>query len=348
MLKIEQVNHNNFLFLVFLIFPFLSFAQEEDNMPSMKDWESVLTLMQYQPVIPVSIQGNITNLMEDKLNRRLRPGTFSFSDSLGKKITLPVRFETRGKTRLRRCDIAPMGIYFDKKGLKKQKIKIYPKLKTVLPCFANEMAEDLLFREMLVYKLYGVVSDFDFKVQPIDIVGLDSVTLDTTHAFPAFFIESDKEFKRRLDMEELDQFNIQWEDLDPKQAQITAFFQYMVSNADWKISHKHNLKFFRKNETSPLVLVPYDFDFSGLVNAEYALPNPNYNQKNVRHRIYIGKKNKFVKETIQHFKNKEAEILKTVEEYPYLSAESKMDITAFLATFFKGIKNKKSIRKMFR
>ena len=342
------MKNNYFLFLIFLINPFLSFAQDEDNKPSMEDWESVLALMSYQPIIPVTIQGNITNLMEDKLNRRLRPGSFSFPDSLGKKITLPVRFETRGKTRLLRCDIPPMGIYFDKKGLKEQEIKIYPKLKTVLPCFSNEMAEDLLFREMLVYRLYGIVSDFDFKVQVVDLVALDSITQDTTHAFPAFFIESDKEFKRRLDMEEFDQFNIQWEDLDPKQAQITAFFQYMVSNGDWRISHKHNLKFFRKNKTSPLVLVPYDFDFSGLVNADYAKPNPNYDQENVRHRIYIGKKNKFVKETIQHFIHKEAEILKTVEDYPYLSVESKKDIKEFLDQFFKGIKNKKSIRKMFK
>ena len=339
MLKIEQVNHNNFLFLVFLIFPFLSFAQEEDNMPSMKDWKSVLSLMQYQPVIPVTIQGNITNLMEDKLNRRLRPGTFSFSDSLGKKITLPVRFETRGKTRLLRCDIAPMGIYFDKKGLKKQKIKVYPKLKTVLPCFANEMAEDLLFREMLVYKLYGVVSDFDFKVQPIDIVGLDSVTQDTTHAFPAFFIESDKEFKRRLDMEELDQFNIQWEDLDPKQAQITAFFQYMVSNSDWRIDHKHNLKFFRKNENTPLILVPYDFDFSGLVNVSYMPIAVHLGQKNVRQRIFLGKiaRQKDLAANFKYFQAKKIELLNCIDNFDLLPKPSRKNIKKYIESFYEDI-----------
>ena len=104
------MKNNYFLFLIFLINPFLSFAQDEDNKPSMEDWESVLALMSYQPIIPVTIQGNITNLMEDKLNRRFRPGSFSFPDSLGKKITLPVRFETRGKNRLIRCDIPPLSL----------------------------------------------------------------------------------------------------------------------------------------------------------------------------------------------------------------------------------------------
>jgi len=350
MLNIEQVKSNYCLFLVFLILPIFSFAQNKENKPSSStvNKKSVLSLMRYQPVIPVTVEGNIINLMEDKLNRRLRPGSFSFPDSLGNRITLPARFETRGKTRLIRCDITPMGIYFDKKGLEEQKIKNYPKLKAVFPCFDTVSAEDLLFREMLVYKLYEVVSDYHFKVQVAEFIALDSINQDTTHTYPAFFIESDKELKKRLDLEELDQFNIQWDDLDPKEAQISAFFQYMISNADWRIDHKHNLKFFRKNETSPLILVPYDFDFSGLVNADYAKPNPNYDQETVRHRIYIGKKNKFVNEVIQHYLDKEAEIIKTVDDYPYLSAESKMDIKEFLAIFFIEIKNKKAIRKIFK
>jgi len=50
-------------------------------------------------------------------------------DSLGQKVTLPIRLETRGKTRLVRCDIPPILIYFDKPALEEQKFKDYPKLK---------------------------------------------------------------------------------------------------------------------------------------------------------------------------------------------------------------------------
>ncbi|MEZ5011086.1 MAG: hypothetical protein R2744_05530 [Bacteroidales bacterium] len=34
--------------------------------------------------------------------------------------------------------------------------------------------------------------------------------------------------------------------------------------------------------------VPYDFDYSGLVNANYAVPNPLYNLESITYRVYMG------------------------------------------------------------
>ncbi len=339
-----------FFLLLCLLLPIFSVAQIQDTTstkPKKTKKQSLLSLMEYTEVIPVTIEGDITNLLTDKFNREARTGSFSFADSLGKKVTLPVRFETRGKTRLIRCDIPPVMIYFDKPALKDQRIKDYPKLKVVLPCFENSTAEDYIYRELLIYKLYALVSDFHFRVQATELVCLDSITQDTTHILPAFFIESDKEFRKRTDTEELSQYNVAWSDLDPEQAQITAIFQYMISNTDWKIDHKHNLKYFRKDTISPLVLVPYDFDFSGFVNADYAKPNPDYGQQSVRQRIYIGKRNKFLKNTIQRFLSQEAAIFKMVAEDPHLSAASKADLTSFLKPFFDCLKSKRAKRKAF-
>jgi len=342
------VKSNYFLFLISLIFPVFSVAQELPTDRPKKKKQSLFSLMEYQAVIPVTLQGNITNLLEDKFNKKERLGAFSFSDSLGKKITLPVRFETRGKTRLVRCEIPPVMIYFDKTALKEQRVKDYPKLKVVMPCAQDSQSVDLLHRELLIYKLYALVSDFHFRIQAAELICLDSTSQDTTHVFPAFFIESDKEFRKRTDTEELSEYNIQWSDLDCEQAEITALFQYMISNTDWKVDHKHNLKYFRNDEHAPLILVPYDFDFSGFVNAHYAKPNPDYRQRHVRQRIYLGKKDVFLLKAIQKFSNKEAEILKMVDEYPHLSAESKIDINTFLAPFFKCLKSKRARRKAFR
>ena len=329
--------------------PILGEAQDPINSkPDKKKKQSLLSLMSYKDVIPVTLEGDITNLLEDKLNQKERLGSFSFTDSLGKNFRLPVRFETRGKTRLVRCDIPPVMIYFDKTALKDERIKDYPKLKVVVPCFQDSLSEDLLYRELLIYKLYALITDFHFRVQATELVCLDSMAKDTTHILPAFFIESDKEFRKRTDMEELSEYNIAWSDLDPEHAQITAIFQYMISNTDWKIDHKHNLKYFKKDAESPLILVPYDFDFSGFVNAKYAKPNPDHQQKSVRHRIYLGKRNKFLKNTTHRFLSKEAEIFKMIAEDPHLSTDSKADITSFLKPFFDCLKSKRAKRKAFR
>jgi len=337
-----------FIFFISVLFPVFSVAQDLPIDTLKKKKQSLFSLMAHKEVIPVTLQGNTTNLLEDKLNQKERAGSFSFSDSLGKKITLPVRFQTRGKTRLIRCEIPPIMVYFDKPALKEQRVKDYPKIKVVMPCATDSLSVDLLHRELLIYKLYALVSDFHFRVQAAELICVDSTGQDTTHVLPVFFIESDKEFRKRTDKEELSEYNIQWSDLDPEQAQITALFQYMVSNTDWKIDLKHNLKYFRNEENAPLILVPYDFDFSGFVNANYAKPNPDYYQKHVRQRIYLGKKNEFLMKTIQKFNNKETEIIKMVDEYPHLSVESKADIKTFLAPFFKCLKSKKARRKAFR
>ncbi len=346
------MNLRYFIFLIATLFPVFSIAQdvEMDTLKKSnpkKKKQSLLSLMEYETIMPVTLHGNISNLLEDKFNQINRSGSFSFSDRLGKKITLPVRFETRGKTRLVRCEIPPVMIYFDKKVLKEQRIKDYPKLKVVMPCALDSLSKDLLHRELLIYKLYALVSDFHLRVQATELVCLDSMGQDTTHVFPAFFIESDKEFRKRKEMEELSEYNIMWSDLDSEQAQITALFQYMISNTDWKIDHKHNLKYFRNDPQSPLILVPYDFDFSGFVNAPYAKPNPDYQQTDVRQRIYLGTKDKFLMKAIQSFKEKEIEILKMVDDYPYLSDDSKTDIKIFLAPFFQCLKSKRARRKAF-
>ena len=344
----KKVKSSYFFLLLFLLLPIFSVAQDTTSIkPKKTKKQSLLSLMEYKEVIPVAIQGDITNLLEDKFNQEKRTGSFSFTDSLGKKITLPVRFETRGKTRLVRCDIPPVMIYVDKSAMKDQRIKDYPKLKVVVPCFQDSLAEDLLYRELLIYRLYAMVSDFHFRVQATELTCLDSTTQDTTHILPAFFIESDKEFRKRTDTEELNQYNVTWSDLDPEQAQITALFQYMISNTDWKIDHKHNLKYFRKDTISPLVLVPYDFDFSGFVNADYAKPNPDYGQESVRQRIYLGKRNKFLMKAAQRFLSQEAEMYKMIAEDRHLSAASKADLASFLKPFFDCLKSKRARRKAF-
>ena len=69
-----------------------------------------------------------------------------------------------------------------------------------------------------------------------------------------------------------------------------ALFQYMIGNTDYSSAYGHNVKlFFIDKNTIP---VPYDFDMSGLVNANYAVVSQIGNKTlpidNVRHRLYRG------------------------------------------------------------
>ena len=63
-------------------------------------------------------------------------------------------------------------------------------------------------------------------------------------------------------------------------------FQYAIGNTDWSAIKGHNVLLV---ESDGLVTpVPFDFDFSGLVNAQYASVSPELSISNVRQRVFRG------------------------------------------------------------
>ena len=55
-----------------------------------------------------------------------------------------------------------------------------------------------------------------------------------------------------------------------------ALFEYMIGNLDWSVPVRHNIKLIVPKEDSNAIAfpVPYDFDYSGLVKTDYAIPPP--------------------------------------------------------------------------
>ena len=81
--------------------------------------------------------------------------------------------------------------------------------------------------------------------------------------------------------------------LEPAHGNLVAVFQYFIGNTDYSLQGRirgreccHNAKVF--DVGGELLSVPYDFDYSGLVNADYAGANPIVNQTNVWQRSYLG------------------------------------------------------------
>src|SRR5690606_26257310 len=82
--------------------------------------------------------------------------------------------------------------------------------------------------------------------------------------------------------------------LDTEQASLVAVFEYLIGNTDFSMVHGardddccHNIVPFSR-EGQDYLIIPYDFDFSGLVNAAYASPNPELPIRSVTRRLYRG------------------------------------------------------------
>src|SRR5262249_49778717 len=77
-------------------------------------------------------------------------------------------------------------------------------------------------------------------------------------------------------------------DLDPYQMVLAGVFQYMIGNTDWSVTALHNVEIMQLQSNGDYWPVIYDFDFSGAVNARYAIPDERLHIRNVRQRLYRG------------------------------------------------------------
>jgi len=164
----------------------------------------------------------------------------------------------------------------------------YKSLKLVSHCAEDEMAEQNLLKEYLAYKIYNEITDRSFRVQLLKINYVNSEDGSDYGQKYAFLIESTKELGARLEAEKIEQFSISIKDVQSQYAQELALFQYLIGNTDWQIPFMHNVKIFKSTDQPNPVVVPYDFDCSGFVNTDYARLNPDFQQKEVRQRIYMG------------------------------------------------------------
>jgi hypothetical protein len=77
------------------------------------------------------------------------------------------------------------------------------------------------------------------------------------------------------------------DDLDTASAVLAGLFQYFVANTDFSVAGLHNFELVTR-ENGQIIPVPYDFDFAGAVNAQYATVDPSLSVKQVRDRLFRG------------------------------------------------------------
>ncbi len=121
-----------------------------------------------------------------------------------------------------------------------------------------------------------------------------------------------------------------------------ALFNYMIGNTDWSVPNQHNCKILNPHTFSatPLgIIVPYDFDYSGLVDADYAIPYEALGLESVRERRYVGicRSEETFTKALEEFVEKREEFYNIINDFPLLSDKEKLKMTRYLDQFYDGI-----------
>lgn len=301
--------------------------------------------------IELSLTTDINQLIETKKEEIYQPATFQFIDKEGMEQKYEIELRTRGKSRRRICEIPPIKLKFKKEELLKAGFVKHNGFKLVLPCNKEKKSKEYILKEFLGYKMFNELTNQSFRVQLLKIKLFDKKNSELFYEGFGFIIESYAELSKRLNGKKSELYNLQPEDCDLAHLSLVSLFQYMIGNTDWKIQLNHNIKTVEYENDKKKTPIPYDFDYSGLVNAFYAKPNPNYpRQISVRDRIFLGTYNTeaSLTQAVEQLKAIKPKIESIYKDCNYSDSKTKKEIGQYLKSFFKEIDHPKFVKRMLK
>ena len=297
-------------------------------------------------ILNISMRFDITNYRKKKPTDEYMPATLTYHLSDKDSINKEIKLRSRGIMRHGYCDFPPIQLNFKKHGSRDSDIIAIDKIKMVTHCKTGN--EDYLIKEYLIYKLYNVLTDLSFKVRFIRVVYINTYKKSKPINTYAFIIEPlDMLASRTNTVEEkspnLSQRNIMRESLDR-----VAIFNYMIGNTDWSVGGQHNCEVLLPHNVVkpyPGLLVPYDFDYAGLVDADYAVPAEKLGLKSVRERHYDGmcRSEDDIINALREFTEKKDDFYRVINEFPLLSEKDKKEMIGYLDSFYSRFDKRNSI-----
>ena len=300
-------------------------------------------------IINVTITTDIKQLRTKKNNPAWQPANIVMHFFDSSVINEQIRIEPRGVDRKENCDLA--ALMFNFKNKTSPLLSPLNKLKFVGSCNTGNTNEDLLLKEFLVYKIYNLLSVMSFRVRLLHVTYIDSKQKIKSFTQYAFLIESIKDMAARNNCVEMRNKAFANDALNKYQVTFMTIFQYMIGNTDWAIGNYHNIKLIvpKTDTLAKPYPVPYDFDFCGLVDAPYAIPDQSADIQNVTQRFYMGfpRTIEELQMILDVFKEKKESIILQVKNFNLLNDKTEKNVLRYIEEFYQITGNKNSIRAAF-
>jgi hypothetical protein len=282
------------------------------------------------------------------------PGVLRYTDSDGTEVVLDIEVSKRGNSRLEHCRYPPLKINLKKKQVESTLFAGQNNLKLVTLCRSTASYRRYLREEYIVYKIYNLLSEYSFRARMLEVSYHEPGALQPKETHPAFFIESDDEMAKRLQMKTLDTNVVNISQLDPTQLSILTLFQFLIGNTDWSVRKApgnedccHNGKVIAPPDSrNGWVVLPYDFDQAGIINTSYALPSESLPIRSVRQRLYRGycSNNAQLDSTIAMFNDKRAAI-EALFDNEYGGSSRNKSVRKYLQGFYEVVDDPKKRQK---
>lgn len=302
-------------------------------------------------VLEIELAGPLGQLLENREDKVEYPFVLRTNG-----IEHAIQVRARGNSRLQMCGFPPLRLNFTEQDTDGSIFAGQDKLKLVAHCRDSAAYESYVIREYVAYRIFNVISDLGYRVRLARVTYTDTAPdsdLGNIERY-AFLIEPADELARRIAARQAEIPGITIGSLDDAQAARVFVFQYLIGNTDWSLVTAdtddfccHNVDVFESDGRR--VIVPFDFDLSGLVDARYAKPDPSLRLSRVTQRRYRGYclSSGALAVALEDINARRDEIVAVLLDTPGLSVRERDKSLDFLTDFFAQAADEQGLLQRF-
>jgi len=349
-------NRLPFLSYILILIVLLAFCQNSSSTAKSDIPDTTFTsfrLFEDEAPLEITLQFDLSTYLKTKSKKEYMKGKITFHPGNADTIIKNINIRARGIFRNEWCYYGPMELNFKKADFGYSDLDSIKKIKLVPQCTAGSESEKNILIEYLIYKMFNVMTDTSFRVRLLKINYVDSENKKKPFTQFGFFLEPVKMLTTRTNSLEIESGALNQKSIYPRVMDRIAIFNYMIGNYDWAVPNQHNIKVLKPlvfNVSNLAAAVPYDFDFTGLVNAGYAIPEDKITgTTNIRERIFLGvcrTREEYRKDLVE-FVEKKDDFYRIINEFPYLNTKQKKDLIMYLDEFFNQCSGKQNIINVF-
>jgi hypothetical protein len=267
-------------------------------------------------------------------------------DSSTKEFSLKVKARGHARRVYDFCTFPPIKINFKKNELEGSVFEGQDKLKLGSYCRDMDDYEYLVLKEYLIYNIFNIITPNSFKVRLAHVTYQDINDTGKPVTRYGFLIEDDEQLSTRIGGKPTEVILAIHDRCERNSLDIFTIFEYMIGNTDWWMARPttHNVLLVARPNGS-IVPIPYDFDYSGLVGASYAVPDEKLGIKDVKERIFRGycRFPGTYEKTAEIFMSKKQDIFSLVESFELLPEVQRRIMIKYLEVFYNDIENPQAI-----
>ena len=164
----------------------------------------------------------------------------------------------------------------------------------------------------------------------------------------AMFIEDDDDVAKRLEGRAITLKKLIFLRVEQDSVAMTTLFEYLVANTDVSLYALHNL-IVVQTKAGQRYIVPFDFDYSGLVDAQYAVADKKLGITSVRDRLYRGpcKTAAEFEPYLARFRAAKPAIMALYDTIPDMPQSYRNKSKSYLEEFYKTLDRPSEFKKTF-